>query len=197
MRINKKNHYEQQISYFGNEFRNVKTYELLPWQRSYIKRIKEDLLGKNYKNKTLIDIGTGNGYVAIEIARLGMNTIATDLTLAALENVNKYKKKFKLKNIKTIHCEADDIPLGDKSVDYIVANAVLEHIPSEKNTAKEWRRILKPRGKFFVAVPLKYKFILPPFIPINYLHDKRLGHLRRYDLESLRNLLKMKVIKVY
>ncbi len=197
MKLSKKSHHQQQISYFGNEFKNIKTYDLLPWQESYIRRIKDNLPAKDFKNKILVDIGTGSGYVAVEMARLGMNTIATDLTPEALENVNRYKKKFKLKNIKTIHCEADNIPLGDKSVDYIVANAVLEHIPSEKNAAEEWNRILKPRGKFFIAVPLRYKFILPLFIPINYLHDKRLGHLRRYDLESLRNLFKMKVVKVY
>ncbi len=197
MKLNKKKHYDQQISYFGKEFRNIKNYNLLPWQESYIKKIKESLLDNKIKGKVLVDVGTGSGYVAVEMARIGLKVIATDLTPVALNNIKNYKKKFRLKNIKTINCKADKMPLEDEEVDYIVANAVLEHIPNEKDAANEWIRILKPGGKLFVTVPLKYKFVLPPFIPLNYLHDKRMGHLRRYDLKSLKNLFKLKFIKVY
>ena len=194
--MNEEKYYNDQVSYFGKEFRSIKKYELLPWQRSYIKRIKNNLIDRNFKDQTLVDIGAGSGYVTIEVAKLGMKTIAIDLTPAALENIKRYKKKFGLKKIQLIHCKGDEIPIRSNGVDYVVANAVLEHIPNEKGAAKEWKRILKPGGRLFVTVPLRYRFILPPFIPINYLHDKRMGHLRRYDLESLRSLFGMEVIKV-
>ena len=194
----KKNaHYKKQLSYFGDEFGHKTEYKLASWQKSYIERIKKYMLGDSYKRKVLIDIATGSGYVAVEMAKLGLNVIATDLTPEAIENLKKYKKKFSLLNLKLIKCYAEKIPLPDDSVDYIVANAILEHIPNERQAINEWKRILKPGGKMFITVPLKYQYIWPFLWLPNYVHDKRIGHLRRYDLKTLKYRFKLPVIKVF
>lgn len=190
-----KEQYKHQISYFGDEFSKVKDYYLEPWQETYVERMKSYLLDKNYKNKTLIDIGTGLGYIAIEAAKLGLNVIACDLTAEALDNIERYKKKFNLSNIKLIECRAEKIPLRNQSVDYIVSNAVLEHIPEEEKAIKEWKRILKKNGKMMITVPIKYKFLLPLLVPIAFLYDKRIGHLRRYDLIELKEKFRMRILK--
>jgi len=178
-------YYKQQLSYFGKEFSRIHTYSLLPWQKSYILKIKKYLLGKKPSGKTLIDIGTGSGYVAIETAKMGLHVIACDLTEEALDNIKRFKRQFKLSNIKLVKCNAEKIPLPDRSVDYVIANAILEHIPDEQKAIREWKRLLKPNGKIFIAVPLQYKYIWPFLIPLNYIHDRRIGHLRRYDYASL------------
>lgn len=191
------NHYARQISYFQKEFSKIKEYQLAAWQKSYVERIKKYLLDKDFKNNTLIDIATGTGYVAVEMAKLGMKVIATDLTDQAIENLKKYKKEFSLENLTLIKCLAEEIPLADGSVDYLVANAILEHIPDEKKAIEEWKRILKPNGRIFVTVPLKFKYLWPFLWPLNYIHDKRIGHLRRYDLDSLRKKFSLKVVKYF
>lgn len=190
-------HHLQQRAYFQKEFSQIKKYRLAPWQKNYVQRIKNHLLGKNFKNKTLIDIGTGSGYVAIEMARLGMKVIAIDLSSQAIENLRKYKKKFNLRNLNPKKCLAEKIPLSDKSVDYLVANAILEHIPNEKKAISEWKRILKPKGKILITAPLKFKHFWPFLWPLNYWHDQRIGHLRRYDLESLQKKFNLRVIKYF
>lgn len=195
MQIDNKTQYKHQLSYFGEEFRKIKDYKLDPWQKTYIDRAKKYLLDKQYKNKKLIDIGTGSGYIAIEMAKLGIDIIACDLTPEALDNIKNYKKKLKLQNITLINCKAEEIPLKDNSVDYLVANAVLEHIPDEEKVIAEWKRILKPGGKMMITVPLSYKFIFPLFIPIMYWHDRRIGHLRRYTLSTLQKKINLSVIK--
>ena len=190
-------HYKKQLSYFGEEFGRVDKYKLDYWQKSYIGRIKKYVLRDNCEGKVLIDIATGSGYVAIEMAKLGLNVIATDLTPEAIGNLNKYKKKLSLSNLKIIKCYAEKIPLPDKSVDYIVANAILEHIPDEQKAIKEWKRILKPYGKMFITVPLRFKYVWPFLWPINYVHDKRIGHLRRYDLNILKKKFNLEVVKYF
>lgn len=195
--MNKKNHYKKQLKYFGDEFGQVKDYQLASWQESYIFRIKKDLLGKNYKSKTLIDVATGTGYVAIEMAKLGMKVIATDLTPEAIKNLEKYKKKFKLKNLTLKKSLAEKIELPDNSVDYLVANAILEHIPEEAQAIKEWKRIVKPGGRLFITVPLRFRYIWPFLWLPNYIHDQRIGHLRRYDYGDLRKKFSLPVIKHY
>lgn len=192
-----KNHYARQISYFQKEFSKIKEYKLTAWQKSYVQRIKKYLLGKDFKNKTLIDVATGSGYMAVEMAKLGMKVIATDLTDQAIKNLKKVKKKSALKNLKLIGCFAEDIPLKSGTIDYIVANAILEHIPEEEKAIEEWKRLLKSGGKMFITVPLKFRYLWPFFWPINYLHDRRLGHLRRYDLSSLQNKFQLKAVKIF
>ena len=190
-------HYKKQLSYFGEEFGRVDKYKLDYWQKRYIGRIKKYVLRDNCEGKVLIDIATGSGYVAIEMAKLGLNVIATDLTPEAIGNLNKYKKKLSLSNLKIIKCYAEKIPLPNKSVDFIVANAILEHVPDEKQAIGEWKRILKPGGKMFITVPLNLRYVWPFLWPINFIHDKRIGHLRRYDLENLQEKFNLRVLKVF
>jgi len=189
-------HHTKQLSYFGYEFGHVDKYELESWQKSYIEKIKKYMLGKSRK-KVLIDIASGSGYVAIEMAKFGLNVIAIDLTPEAINNLNKYKKQFSLHSLTIKKCFAEKIPLPDKSVDFIVANAILEHIPNEKEAINEWKRILKPHGKMLITVPLKLRYVWPFLWLVNYLHDKRIGHLRRYDLQSLQAKFSLKVSKVF
>jgi len=195
--MNKNDQYKKQLSYFGDEFGHANKYKLDSWQKSYIERIKKYVLGDSHKGKVLIDVATGSGYVAVEMAKLGSNVIATDLTPEAIENLKKYKKKLSLSNLKLIKCYAEKIPLPDNSVDYVIANAILEHIPDEKQAIEEWKRILKSGGKMFITVPLKYRYIWPFLWLPNYVHDKRIGHLRRYDLKTLKYRFKLPVIKVF
>lgn len=195
--MNKKTHYKKQKEYFQKEFSQMNKYSLASWQRSYIERIKKDLIGKNYKGKTLLDIATGSGYVAVEMAKLGLHVTACDLSKKSVENLQKYKKQMNLKNLKIIECYAEKIPLKTNSFDFVVANAILEHIPAEKEAIMEWKRLLKKNGRMFITVPLRFRYIYPFLWPINYLHDKRIGHLRRYDKNTLENRFKLPVKNFY
>lgn len=194
---NSKNQIKLQKKYFSKEFGAIQKYSLFPWQKTYIKRIKNNLLDENLKGKKLIDIGCGSGYVAIEIAKMGVGVIACDITEESLILIEKRKKGFFLTNLELIKCSADKIPIKDNSVDYIVANAILEHLVYEKKAIKEWKRILKPKGKIFLTVPIKYKYIWPFFWPLNIIYDKRIGHLRRYDLKTIKEKFGMRVEKVF
>ena len=195
--MNKEEQYKKQLCYFGDEFSHTNKYKLNSWQKSYIERINKYLLGYSHKGKVLIDIATGSGYVAVEMAKLGLNVIATDLTPEVIENLKRYKRQLGLENLTLKKCFAEKIPLPDNSVDYVVANAILEHIPDEMQAVKEWKRILKLGGKMFITVPLKYQYILPFLWLPNYIHDKRIGHLRRYDLKTLKYKFKLPVVKVF
>lgn len=194
---NSKNQIKLQKKYFSKEFGAVQKYSLFPWQKTYIKRIENNLLDENLKGKKLIDIGCGSGYVAIEIAKMGVEVIACDITEESLKLIEKNIKGFSLTNLELIKCSADKIPVKDNSVDYIVANAILEHLVYEKKAIQEWKRILRPNGKIFLTVPIKYKYMWPFFWPLNMVYDKKIGHLRRYDLKTIREKFGMRVERVF
>lgn len=195
--INTKKQYKKQLEYFGKEFGAASSYKLAAWQKSYIERIKKDVLDKNYRGKTLLDVATGSGYVAVEMAKLGLKVIATDLTPESIDNIERYKKQFNLKNLTVKKSLAEKLELPTDSVDFLVANAILEHIPHEKKAISEWKRVVKPNGKLFVTTPLKFRYIYPFLWLPNYLHDKRIGHLRRYDLNDYQQRFKLPILKIY
>lgn len=190
----KKRHYENQARVFNSEFSKRTKYELLAWNKSYIEKIKRDLIDGNSKGRTLLDIGAGDAYVTIEMAKMGLKVIALDLSQVAINNINRYKSELNLKNITTVNSNVEELFLKNKSVDYIVANAILEHIQDEKKAIYEWKRVLKPRGRMMVTVPLRFRYVWPFLWPPNYIHDKQIGHLRRYDLNDLKNKFDMRVI---
>jgi SAM-dependent methyltransferase len=45
--------------------------------------------------------------------------------------------------------------IGDASVDFVIANHVIEHLPDPIGALKEWYRVLRPGGILFLAVPDK------------------------------------------
>lgn len=189
--------YKHQKKYFDKEFSEIKRYTLDPWQESYVKKVKRNLLHRNYKGKRLVDVATGRGHMAIEMARLGLKVLGCDLSKESVRNLNKYKKELALSNLKGKQCGAEKVPIASSSVDYIVANAILEHIPDERAAIAEWLRVLKPKGRLFITVPLKHRYTFPLFYPINVIYDKRIGHLRRYDLRDLETKFGLKAKKVF
>ncbi len=198
-RLKVKNHYKHQKEYFNKDLCLYDDYQqnFNAWRISYINKIKKDLIKMNVKNKVLLDIGAGSGYISVEMAKLGLKVYAYDISLQAIKNLNKHKKTFSLTNLIPMRGFAEKILLPNESVDYIVANAILEHIPDEQKAILEWKRVLKKRGKVFIVVPLKFRHIWPFFWPINYLNDRMVGHLRRYDLKDLKKKFNLKVKKVY
>lgn len=180
-------HTFNQIQFFEGEqeyptFEN--TSNIHYWKRRYVERFIKNF--KLIKNQYILDCGTGVGYMAIELAKRGARVIACDITIKNLLQLGKIAKKMNLESrLAFICCSADSLPFKDSLFDYYVANAVLEHVPRERQAIAEIGRILKKGGGAMIAVPLKFRFLNPLFIPINFFHDRKLGHLRRYDEVSL------------
>lgn len=191
-------HLSGQIRYFQKEdLIKDDNYQLAPWQKSYLIRFKNSF--KDANDLTIIDCGAGSGYMAIELAKLGANVIACDLTLKGLLRIGKIAEKNGIKEkIMPVCCSAEELPFKESMFDLFVSNAVLEHLPREKEAISEINRVCKEKAGLMVAVPLKYKFLNPLLIPINWIHDKRIGHLRRYDKKTLEEKFpKWKLMEVF
>jgi len=179
-------HLQEQIKYFEEEDNCRPQYRLQEWQKSYIRRLDENFQLRN--KEILIDVGTGFGYIAVETAKRGLKVIALDLTLKELIKLKDVIKKEHLEdNLFLVCCSAESLPFKNGIADYLVSNAVLEHLPREKEAISEISRVCKNKNRIMVTVPLKLKYILPFFIPLNYFYDKKIGHLRRYDEKILLN----------
>ena len=81
------------------------------------------------------------------------------------------------RGLPAVRGDACRLPLGGGCVDLLVAFDVLEHIDDERAAMAEFRRVLRPGGLMFVAVPADMR--------LWSAHDEAVGHVRRYDRASL------------
>lgn len=189
-------HLQNQVKYFEKEDSSRQSYVLELWQKRYI----DNFISSSPRTKGLIiDNATGSGYMAIELAKLGFTIIATDLTFAELVKLKANILQLKLeRKILLVCASSDGLPIKTGVADGMVANAILEHLPHEKKAIKEIERVLKSKALLMLAMPIHLKYVWPFLWPINMLHDKRIGHLRRYTRERiLHGFTRFTEIKTY
>lgn len=179
---------KKQIDYFSVS-RDVikKKYELEEWHKSFLNRFFENF--SNLKKKLVLDCGVGQGYMTIELAKKGAYVIAFDLTYEWLVRLKKITKQKKLEDrILFVCCSAELLPIKDKKIDYLISNALLEHLEKEKEAVAEIDRVCKNQAGLMITTPLQYRFVNPLFVPFYFLQDKVIGHLRRYDNLGLKKI---------
>lgn len=85
------------------------------------------------------------------------------------------------RGIPAVRGDATALPVASDSIDLVVAFDVLEHLVDDVAAAAEVARVLHPDGVFLVAVPAGMA---------NWsTHDVAVGHVRRYERDTLTALL--------
>jgi SAM-dependent methyltransferase len=178
--------YAHQRQYFDTEFAAYHGYHLENWRLAYLQRLREaGLLGGDAT--PLVDVGVGgSGYTVIEAARSGAFAIGCDLSLDGLVRARRFAEAEGVaERTLWICCSAERLPLASGSFASALAIAVLEHVPDDGAALDELARVLKPGGRAWITVPHAMRHV-PGLLRLpNIVHDRRLGHLRRYEAEEL------------
>jgi ubiquinone/menaquinone biosynthesis C-methylase UbiE len=177
-------HYAGQRAYFDAEFAAYDRYELENWRVAYVQRLRAAGL---FAAGPVVDVGVGgSGYTVIEAARAGVPALGCDLSLAGLLKARRFAEAEGVGDLTSwACCSAERLPVESGSCGAALAIAVLEHVPDDQAALGELARVLRPGGRAWVTVPHALRHISPVLRPANRRHDRRLGHLRRYDAEGL------------
>jgi excisionase family DNA binding protein len=114
-----------------------------------VKRLTDS--GLLEKDATLIDMGTGDGYLARSAAKNVSKVIAVDISGEMLKTLIEKAEKSGIKNIETVESDGCDMPIEDEAADVVCANMFLHHIEEPLLAIREMYRVLKPGGKAFLA----------------------------------------------
>ncbi len=112
---------------------------------------------KMAKSLKVLDIGSGLGFPAIEIAqRLGDSSFVygVDPWKQANERANLKILKYGLKNIKIIEGMAEKLPFENSYFNLIVSNNGINNVENVQTTFSECRRVSKPGAQFVFTMNL-------------------------------------------
>lgn len=141
---------------------------------------------------TVVDIGTGTGFIPITIANLLKKEdlfICSDISKNILEvarkNINEKCFQCKFKYVKIEKQVPLILPFQTETIDIVVMNSVLHHIKDQVVFLNEIDRILKPDGLLFIAhEPNKY-FYNYKFLIINPLVAITVVILKAYTMTPI------------
>jgi ubiquinone/menaquinone biosynthesis C-methylase UbiE len=179
----------------------VSTIDDLPlWSAPFGLKLLDTI--KYRKNLKALDIGSGNGFPAVELAsRLGntCEVFGIDPWKEANERVKQKIAVWGITNLKIIKGEAESLPFEDNYFDLITANNGINNINNENDVWSELSRVAKPGCQFVFTVNLPesfiefynlYKFVLEKnklFEEVEKI-DEHI-HNKRKPLEHLLNLV--------
>ncbi len=94
----------------------------------------------------LLDIATGGGHVANAFAPIVKKVIAYDITPEILSQAKNFITKNGHLNVEFVQGDAEGLPFGDYSFDYVTCRIAAHHFPNVEQFINEVYRVLKPDG---------------------------------------------------
>ena len=99
-----------------------------------------------HKNMTVLDAGTGTGYLTGMIAPLVGNIIGVDCAPAMLIRAGEKMAQAGYRHVSFKVGMAEELPLVTGSVDVAMCHMLLHHVVSPRTVLAELRRVVRPSG---------------------------------------------------
>lgn len=173
------------------------------WRRFLVSQLKLD------SNASVLDVCTGTGVVAIDIARrMGSHVVGLDLSDRMIEQAHRNLTPPDLASlVSLVKGRAETMPFSDRSFDAVVFTFLLRYVEDISDTLRELVRVLRPGGQmasleFFVpqnplihglwllhtrlVIPAGTRFISPGWRAVgSFLGPNISAFYREHTLEHL------------
>jgi SAM-dependent methyltransferase len=106
--------------------------------------VKQYFSTRDMRGKSVLDMPAGKGRMTGFLQSLGANVTALDLFTHGTVVSNVTIKQADLMKV---------LPVPTDSIDYVLCQEGIEHLPNQLMCLREFNRILKPDGKLIVTTP--------------------------------------------
>ena len=139
---------EQRIENYWDErskdFSHVRRLELsgadcLAWEKIIIQHLPQ----KN--NLKILDVGTGAGFFAILLSKLGHQVIGVDRSTKMLREAKKNSDGLNL-HAEFLRTDAQNLNFPNETFDVVISRNLTWTLPDVMQAYREWRRVLKIGG---------------------------------------------------
>ncbi len=107
---------------------------------------------------TVVDVGTGTGFVAAGLAGRAAAVIGVDNSPAMLVVAADNVTALGVDNVRLTDGEVTALPLPADSVDAAVANMVLHHAPDPAAMLTEMARVVRPGGRIAITDEVEHPY---------------------------------------
>lgn len=123
----------------------------------------------------ILDLGSCFGFFPLRMSRLGYEVTATDLSAPTMNLLARMSSRLD-RPLRTVACDAAQVPRGDGAADTVTVLHLLEHLDPDAGKAVLAEALRLARRRVVVAVPFED-------VP-----QACYGHVRTFDLAALREL---------
>jgi len=113
-------------------------------QSIYWEKVLTDIIPKEPPLR-ILDIGTGSGFLAVMLSRLGHEVVGIDISpvmiQCAYETASAFGQRIEFRIM-----DSGDLDFADQSFDAVVCCELLSHLPDLRPTLDEAKRVLKNDG---------------------------------------------------
>lgn len=130
---------------------------------------------EQYKNKTVLDLGCGDGEDSFEIAKYANKVTGVDI----IGNLNWNRRK--KKNLQFKVSKAEKLPFKDRSFNGLFLKDVIHHVADIEKTLKEIKRVTTKDALIILIEGNRYN-------PLFYIHMTKMHgheHLSQKDFKKL------------
>jgi SAM-dependent methyltransferase len=134
------------------------TFALQPSAVARLKFIREAVASITDEHGSFADLGCGSGVILCDVLKHKPRWAgnALDISPAAID----YAERLSL--YKQVNARADfrvgdmaQLPYRDEALDLVISSEVIEHAPDPQRVMSEIARVLRPKGKLVLTIPLE------------------------------------------
>jgi SAM-dependent methyltransferase len=130
----------------------------------------------------IFDIGGGNGFVSLGLARAGLEVVLVEPGRAGARNAKR-------RGVEHVVCATlESAGFAEQALPACGLFDVLEHVEDDLEFLRSIRRLLRPGGRLYATVPA-YSWLWSK-------DDELAGHYRRYRLSSLAHVVRRAGLEV-
>ena len=111
----------------------------------------------DFKNRIVADLGSGTGFLALEVARLAHIVFALDQSQKMLNHLVGKARYQNLSNIFAIKSDLDSSVIIQEQIEIVTMNMALHHMDNPANTIKEMYRMLVPGGTLVLSDVMEHE----------------------------------------
>ena len=131
------------------------------------------------KNKNVLDLACGEGYLSYELSKIAKNVVGIDIDKASIQHA---LEKYHSANLKFVHGSMLQIPLSKEKFDVIICFEALEHVADHETLLSQIKKFLDPSGILLITTPNKSLYSNPSNESENKFHKKELDFKEFKDL---------------
>ena len=127
-------------------------YNFLARRKRNLDRIIAGEIVSKIQRGRILDIGTGPGYIPIEIARMnpGIEIVGIDISPTMVELARKNAEKAGVENVRFEVMSAYELKFPEENFDMVISFGALHHFTDPRRVFDEAYWVLKPGGEAWI-----------------------------------------------